>query len=89
MWITQYRHWRPTHWSEIPPEATAIQPLDGECISAEGAANLIEGFNQVMLERPRNVWAVAVPVVVRFEQDLQPGQSVTDRAIQIMTNQQT
>lgn len=86
VWITRFHDWQPTHWSDVPPEATAIEPIVGECISAEGAANLVEGFNQVMLEKPKRVWAVAVPVVVCYEQDLQPGQSVTDRAIQLSTN---
>ena len=86
VWIAQYQNWQPKHWSDVPPEATAIKPIDGECISAEGAADLLEGFNRVMLEKPRRVWAVAVPVVVRYDHDLEPGETVTDRAIQLATN---
>ncbi len=33
----------------------------------------VEGFNRAMLAEPRQIWAVAVPVTVRFDGDAQPG----------------
>jgi hypothetical protein len=36
----------------------------------------LQGFNTCMLEHDRPIWAVAVPVVVRYEADAQVGASV-------------
>jgi hypothetical protein len=36
----------------------------------------LEGFNSSMLEYDQPIWAVAVPITVRYEGDAQPGMSV-------------
>jgi hypothetical protein len=36
----------------------------------------LEGFNSAMLHCDRPIWAVAVPIVVRFEGDAAPGAAV-------------
>ena len=37
---------------------------------------MIESFNQEMLDRADQVWAVAVPVSIRYDGDAEPGSIV-------------
>lgn len=83
VWVTEFsRPWQPTRWNDIPPEATAVEPMEEGCVGADRAACLVEGFNEAVLGggRGRN-WAVAVPVVVRYDQDLTPGEPVGEKAV--------
>jgi len=43
-------------------------------MSASQAARYVEAFNRAAAARRRKVWAVAVPVTVRYEGDPRPGQ---------------
>jgi hypothetical protein len=58
----------------MPPEATAVEPAEPTCFSAEEAAAFIEGFNGMMLVETGGLWAVAVPVRVSYDGDLVAGQ---------------
>jgi hypothetical protein len=40
----------------------------------------LEGFNSAVLDEQRSIWAVAVPVEVRFEGDARPGLPVRGAA---------
>ena len=76
LWIATYADWRPLHWNQAPPRATALELVEDRVYGAQEAALFLEGFNRSMLGSDRSVWAVAVPVHVRYEGDVQPGMSV-------------
>ena len=80
VWIVRYHDWQPEAWDQVPPTATAVRPVDGLWRSARQAADLAEGFNRVMLERLDRFWAVVIPIMVRYADDLQPGQSIGSRS---------
>jgi hypothetical protein len=77
LWIATYVDWRPSHWNQTPPQATAVEPVENALYSDDEAALFLEGFNQSMLleDGPR-IWAVAVPVTVRYDGDARPGRPV-------------
>ena len=76
VWIAAYERWQPQAWHEVPPAAQALEPAVADCLSAVEAADYVEAFNLAMLAHPRNRWAIAIPVVLRYEGDLMPGQVV-------------
>jgi hypothetical protein len=76
VWIATYADWRPGRWSDLPPRATALEPVEDAAYSADEAALFLEGFNSAMLESERPIWAVAVPIVIRFEGDAAAGACV-------------
>jgi hypothetical protein len=76
LWIATYRDWRPARWNDVPPRATALEPVDEGFCSADEAALFVEGFNQAMLGQNDTLWAVAVPVTLRYEGDAQVGQAI-------------
>lgn len=76
VWLLKYRNWQPTRWSEVPPHGEVLEPADSRCLSESEAAIFVETFNQAMLGQQRNLWAVSVPVAVRYLGDLKPGQIV-------------
>lgn len=76
LWIATYADWSPAHWSDSPPQARALELVEDAAYSADEAALFLEGFNSAMLELQRPIWAVAVPIVVRYEGDVQPGAAV-------------
>ena len=76
IWIARTDNWDPQHWSEVPRSAMAVHPADEQCMSAAEAASFLSGFNGEILEHPRAIWAVAIPVGLRYEGDLRPGQRI-------------
>jgi hypothetical protein len=77
VWIVAYENWQPAAWNDVPPRAVALEPAEPALLTAVEAAQFVAGFNQTMIEEPRNLWAVPVPVVLRQECRLVPGLSVT------------
>jgi hypothetical protein len=77
IWIASFQDWQPSAWQDVPPRAVALEPAAGEALSAAEAQAFLEGFNGRMLAEHKRLWAVAVPVVIRFDGDAQPGESVT------------
>ncbi len=73
VWIARYEKWQPDSWDQLPPRAVAVEPADASPMSAREAIRFLEGFNRTMLARPLCVWAVAVPVSIRYEGDLSVG----------------
>ncbi len=84
LWIVRYERWRPKTWDELPPRATAVEPADAAAMSAREAVRFLEGFNRTMLGRAAGassdqsdaslrVWAVAIPVSIRYDGDLHVG----------------
>jgi hypothetical protein len=74
VWITSSGDWHPNDPHDIPPDATVIEPAEERVFSASLAARYVAAFNRAALAGHRRVWAVALPVVVRYEGDLEAGQ---------------
>jgi hypothetical protein len=75
-WNDDLSDWHPSEWHQSPPRATALEPVDDALVSADEAALFIEGFNRAMLGDDRPIWAVAVPITLRYEGDAQAGMPV-------------
>jgi hypothetical protein len=73
IWITRFSSWQPRSWRDLPPEAVAIELAEVGCFSATEAVAYIEGHNTAAIGRRDRRWAVAVPVVLAYEGDPQPG----------------
>jgi hypothetical protein len=84
VWITRFEKWQPQAWNELPPRATAVEPADATAMSAREAIRFLEGFNRTMLARLLPIWAVAVPVTIRYEGDLRVGAIVTRRTTRLL-----
>ena len=80
LWIATYRDWRPSHWSQVPPRAVALEPVEDAVYSHDEAALFVEGFNQSVLADERMLWAVAVPVTVCYMGDAQAGMPIEGHA---------
>ncbi len=76
LWMATYSDWRPTHWNQSPPRATALELVEDALYSADEAALFLEGFNSSMLGDARPIWAVAVPITVCYEGDARPGRPI-------------
>jgi hypothetical protein len=85
VWLARYYDWEPCEWYEVPQDATALEPVDG-CMTADEAALFLQGFNQAMLRQPRQIWAVAIPVSVRYDGDLEPGMIVDGHALALQNS---
>jgi hypothetical protein len=74
VWIVEYGKWQPRNPRDVPPQAQALEQAEDGTMSAAEARRYTESFNRTILAARRQVWAVAVPVSVRYEGDLLPGQ---------------
>jgi len=74
VWITASGDWQPNDPHDIPPDATALEPAEEGVFPARRAARYVTAFNRTALARGLRVWAVALPVVVRYEGDVVAGQ---------------
>ncbi len=79
IWVLKYYDWQPQTWSEVPPRGVVLEPAEPGCLSENEAAVFVETFNQSMLQARRNLWAVSVPVAIRYVGDLRPGQVLQAR----------
>src|SRR4051812_41455785 len=65
-------HWEPRHWSDVPEQAPVIGlAAQGHFPQAQALA-LVQAFNFDQFHRTEHLWAVCVPVEVRYEGDLEP-----------------
>ncbi len=80
LWIATYTDWRPTHWNQVPPRAIALEPVEDALYSSDEAALFVEGFNRSVLSGDHMIWAVAVPITVRYEGDATAGMPIRGRA---------
>ena len=83
VWIASYDNWRPASWQEAPPVAVALAPAENDCFTAEEAAAYLEGFNTCVAEESPGLWAIAVPVVVRYDGDPLPGERIKPRRLRM------
>ncbi len=76
LWIARIGQERPRHWGAAPARATALHLVDDGLYSADEAALFLEGFNGCGQPLDASLWAVAVPVEVRYEGDACCGQII-------------
>jgi hypothetical protein len=86
IWIAGYDDWQPTDWHDVPPRAIALEPAEASALSAAQARSFLEGFNTQMLRnqvlhQTRRLWAVAVPVVLRYDGDTHSGETVVGQRL--------
>ena len=76
VWIARCEHCQPGGYGEVPPAAVAVEPAEQNTMSADEAATYVEAFNQAALARSANLWAVALPVTIRYEGEPRPGEVI-------------
>ena len=81
VWIVRYEGAPPANWHDVPAEAVAIEPAEGQAMSACHARRYVEAFNHAALRGTQKVWAVAVPVTLRYEGDARPGERLCGGAV--------
>ena len=81
IWITRFVRWHPDSWRDLPQEAVALELAEPGYFSAADALAYLEGHNTAALGRRDRRWAVAVPVVLAYSGDPQPGDTIFPRKI--------
>jgi hypothetical protein len=81
VWIVRYGGWQPQQWSDLPAEAIAVEPAEPGTMTARQACRYVEAFNRAVLGGRQKVWAVALPVAVRYLGDPQPGERIMPDAV--------
>lgn len=81
VWLVACARQPPRHTHDRVLDATAIRPAERGVLSASQATHYVEAFNRAALARGLGVLALAVPVAVRYEGDLRPGEMVVATAI--------
>jgi hypothetical protein len=76
IWVVRCERWRPAAWTDLPLRSIAVELAEPQAMPADQTLPFLEGFNRTMLDRRARLWAVAVPVTLRYEGDLRPGQIV-------------
>jgi hypothetical protein len=76
VWITRYENWRPRGPRDRPPAAVALEPAEAGTMPRGQARAYADAFNTSALAGRRKLWAVVLPVEIRYEGDLEPGQLV-------------
>jgi hypothetical protein len=76
VWIVRYQGERPDRWGDVPAGAIAVEPAERRTMAARQAQRYVEAFNRAAQNGPRKVWAVALPVTIRYVGDPQPGEAV-------------
>jgi hypothetical protein len=76
VWIVRYEGWLPGAWHDVPPGAIAVEPAERGTMPARRARRYVEAFNRAAESGPRKIWAVALPVAVRYMGDPEPGETL-------------
>jgi hypothetical protein len=79
VWIVACGTWRPRHPRDQPLEAVALEPAEEGILSARQAARYVKAFNRTARAQRLAVWAIALPVTVRYEGDLRRGDKLIVR----------
>jgi len=83
VWLVGFGDWQPERWSDVPPESVALEAAEDSWLSLDEATVFVRSFNSAMLTHPKRVWAIPVPVVVRYEGDLTAGQTIEGDAVDV------
>ena len=74
VWLCAFTDWEPRDSSDVPPAATAVEPAEIGTMPAAQAARYVQSFNGRMMAVERRLWAVAIPVSIRYHGEPTPGQ---------------
>ena len=80
VWIVRYQQWQPSGWHDVPPEAIAVEPAEPGTMTGRRSRRYVEAFNRAARDARQGIWAVALPVTVRYLGDPQPGAAIATRA---------
>jgi hypothetical protein len=67
VWIATCGPWQPRSWHDIPRQAVAVEPAEQDAMSLAAATRYVEAFNRAARRCGQELWAIAVPVAVRYE----------------------
>ena len=81
VWIVRYQGWPPGAWHDIPTDATAVEPAERGAMTARRARRYVEAFNRAAQTGSQKIWAVAVPVALRYVGEPQPGEPLAASAL--------
>jgi hypothetical protein len=73
VWIVRCDREGPGDWRQPPPGAVAVEPAEPGTMTARQARLYVEAFNGMAAGGLRKTWAVAMPVMVRYVGEPQPG----------------
>jgi hypothetical protein len=76
VWLAASGDPAPQGCSNVAPDAVALQPAEPGTMSARQAARYVGAFNRAARARGIKIRAVALPVVVRYDGEPRPGQSL-------------
>ena len=79
VWLCAFADWEPHDANDVPPSATAVEPAENGTMPADQAARYVQSFNRKMMAVGRGVWAVAIPVSIRYQGEPNPGQRLAAR----------
>jgi hypothetical protein len=79
VWIVHCPGWQAESFTDVPPQAIAVEPAEEMLMSAADAGVYIESFNQIAHSQSAGHWAIAIPVRLRYEGDLTAGEAVDGR----------
>jgi hypothetical protein len=74
VWIARYGQWQPGDCQDVPPRSVAVEPAEDGTLPEEQAAAYVQAFNQAAMRGAYKLWAIALPVTVRYDGDPRPGQ---------------
>jgi hypothetical protein len=76
VWIVRYEGRRPDQWGDMPADAIAVEPAERRTMTARQARRYVEAFNRAAQSGSRKIWAIALPVTIRYVGDPQPGEAI-------------
>ncbi len=79
VWIVRYEGSRPGAWCDVPAGARAVEPAEPGTMTVGQARRYVEAFNRTVDCSPQKIWAVALPVSIRYVGDTEAGQTLTVR----------
>jgi hypothetical protein len=62
-----------------PRRFVAVEPAEEGLMSASQASEYVAAYNAAALVGESGLWAIAVPVTIRYEGDLRPGRPLAAR----------
>ena len=76
VWIVRYKGDPPPALGGIPASAFAVAPAERGTMTVRNARRYVEAFNRAALRGTGKVWAVALPVTVRYQGEPRPGEAI-------------
>ena len=80
VWIVRYNGKPLPGLRGVPAGAVAVEPAEQGTMTGRAAQRYADAFNRAALAGPHKVWAVALPVRVRYEGDPRPGDAIAESA---------